>query len=202
VVVIIATDGERSDREGRAGPEVAEARRAETRAALSILGVPTEDVVFLGEPDGELASATDLADRIGAELERVVPDLVLVCAASDGHSDHVAAHRATVAAARTSTATVLEYPVWAWVEWPWAVVPQATGLRRAFAPFAAIVASRPSKVRLGCYRATKQAALACYDSQLGASGASAGEGLSPEIVALFDRSSEVFLRCGLDGASV
>jgi LmbE family N-acetylglucosaminyl deacetylase len=198
VVVIIATDGQRSDREHRPGQEVADVRRAEARAALGALGVPAEDITFLGLTDAELAFDTRLTHLIAAELARAAPDLVLVCAAGDGHPDHVAAQRATVAAqaAVASTATLLEYPIWAWVDWPWAVVPWATGVRRVIAPVAAVAAARPVKVALGPYRTQKRTALACYRSQLGTAEAGAGEGLPPAVLALFDSGTELFLRSG------
>jgi LmbE family N-acetylglucosaminyl deacetylase len=89
-------------------------RRAELRAALTILGLG--EPVGLGLPDGELT------DREG-ELTALLADIVKAsptgtwCAASwrgDGHPDHEAVGRSAAAAVARTDATLLEFPVWMW----------------------------------------------------------------------------------------
>ena len=73
--------------------------------------------------DGEIAShERELEVRLTAILQ--AGDWCLTTCQWDGHPDHEATGRAAVAAARTTGASVAEYPIWAWhwatpSEFPW-----------------------------------------------------------------------------------
>ena len=96
VRVVILSDGVAGDPESLE-QNLAEVRRAESRAAGEVLGVT--DYRFLELPDGGLANLPDLAARIGAELEEFGPELVYGPGPNEMHADHRAAARALVEAA-------------------------------------------------------------------------------------------------------
>ena len=107
-----ATDGEASHAGSTAvAPgRLAALRRAESAAALALLGAGEAPGIRLGLPDGGLAGRE--ADLVEVACARSVrPDDVVVAPWSgDGHPDHEACGRA----ARSVAARVLEYPVWTW----------------------------------------------------------------------------------------
>lgn len=81
VVAVVATDEE--------DIEVAEIRRAETRAGLGVLGVGVTNIEFLGLPDRSIDAAVGaqrLMELIG-EL-RFEPDVVVTHSVQDNHPDH------------------------------------------------------------------------------------------------------------------
>jgi len=104
VEVVYATDGTASPSpEGRGptrrSPELESIRMTETKRALAILGVPEENLTFLGLPDGELSDRSD--ELLGALIdliERKRPAYVLTPFRFDRHPDHVALNKAVTAA--------------------------------------------------------------------------------------------------------
>lgn len=100
----VVTDGDAggSDR-SMAREEMARVRRLEQEAAAAEVGV--DEVVFLGHPDGRLASTIELRRDVSREIRRFRPDRV-VCQSPDrvwdrlgaSHPDHLAAGEATVCA--------------------------------------------------------------------------------------------------------
>ncbi|HEV2309376.1 MAG TPA: PIG-L deacetylase family protein [Acidimicrobiia bacterium] len=197
VTVVIASDGELSDGAGRASEVVGSVRRAEALDAARALGLPDAQVTLLGLPDGSLAAHEDrLVVAICDALEATAPAQVFVCTAADGHIDHVALNRATrEALGRTDTAARLfEYPIWAWMSWPWPMVSGITGQRRSIvAALRAALSPELVRVRAGKYRRAKRRALACYESQLGSPEGGVGEGLPPNMLKAFDAPYEVFV---------
>lgn len=111
IVVVWATDGEASHPHSTAvaPSELARIRRAESRRALTRLGIAPVSARHLGLPDSGLA---DREHDLRRELERLVTpyDIVIAPWAHDGHPDHEAAGRA----ARSLGTTCWEYPIWAW----------------------------------------------------------------------------------------
>ena len=88
VRVIAVTSGGATD-QGRAGGDVAEARRGELNSAAAVLGV--DDVVFWGLADRGLTAARgQLAGLIGQALDEYAPTDVYVPFPNDSHGDHVA----------------------------------------------------------------------------------------------------------------
>jgi LmbE family N-acetylglucosaminyl deacetylase len=113
VTVLSLSDGE------KACPEVAglaEIRHAELARALGALGFYPDrpNVIRLSLPDGELGKYEQkMADVIRELLQ---PESLLVAPFElDGHPDHDAAGRAALIAARTKNATLVQYPIWAWL---------------------------------------------------------------------------------------
>lgn len=114
IEVVTVTDGEACwpDLDEPARRSLARRRRAESREAHRQLGLlaTRHD---LGVPDGEVA---DHVDVLVAALEPVLAavDVVAVVVPDDGHPDHDAVGRATLATARNRGVPVVQYAVWAW----------------------------------------------------------------------------------------
>lgn len=113
VTVLSVSDGETARPEV---PGLAEIRHAELTRALRALGFEPDqaDVIRLSLPDGKLdAYEQTIAARIGELLQ---PQSLLVAPFElDGHPDHDAAGRAAHTAVRTRDATLVRYPIWAWL---------------------------------------------------------------------------------------
>lgn len=77
-------------------------RREEDRRAWAALGRPPDRHEWLGYPDGAVAEAADLADRIARILAEERPDVVATFGPDGitGHPDHLAVGAATDAAFR------------------------------------------------------------------------------------------------------
>lgn len=76
-----ATDGAR----GGTGPDLAQRRKAESRAAADMLRVEPR---FLDFPDGSLLPDRALDAALGALFDDIRPDLLLTHAPNDYHPDH------------------------------------------------------------------------------------------------------------------
>ena len=113
VLIVAVTDGEGSHpQSARWTPEsLRETRPGETRLALQRLGIDAR-VLRLGLPDGGLSQHEKaLAERLPIEPN----DTVFVTWRHDGHADHEACARASLAACRTVGASCIEFPVWSLV---------------------------------------------------------------------------------------
>lgn len=73
------------------GPELADIRRAEARAAGEVIGAPYEVWEY---PDGRLQPTIEVRERIIRELRTFRPDLVLTHRLNDYHPDHRAVGQA------------------------------------------------------------------------------------------------------------
>jgi LmbE family N-acetylglucosaminyl deacetylase len=85
-------------------------RRAEAVAAAAMLGASL--VLPPGDETGsrvEDVPASALVARFERELAAVDPELVLVHGAHDSHHDHIAVHRAVLAAVRRTRCDILAY---------------------------------------------------------------------------------------------
>jgi len=161
--VIYATDGARSPVPdppwGAASPSPAlvPIRMAEARRVLDVLGIPEDNAVFLGLPDGELKNrGRELADILARHITRLQPDHVFAPFRMDRHPDHLAVHRATVAALRItgSRALLNEY----FVYFRWRLLPGGD-VRRM------IRDDLLTCIPLHGHAGAKRRALACYTSQ-------------------------------------
>lgn len=116
VRVIVATDGEAGDPEGRHDErDLGDARREETRNGLAEIGV--HDVHFWGFPDGHVLNEGDLGvglDKAVAALETSKPDIVYLPWAQEGHPDHHALYHIVVRALEATQfeGLALGYEVW------------------------------------------------------------------------------------------
>lgn len=157
-LVVAVTDGEASHPDSRAWTpnHLARVRPGESREALRRL-VPERDTPCLraGLPDGGItAHEHALADWLGQRLR--ADDVVFTTWHGDGHPDHEACGRATLAAAQAVGCRACEYPVWAW-HWATPDDPRLPWERARRLPL------DPSQ------RARKQRAVAAFASQLDAS---------------------------------
>jgi len=199
VTVVVATDGRRSSASTVLGPQrLAELRAAELRAACQLLGVPAEDVLQLGYPDGTLAGCRPrLAARLAGVLAERRPDIVLVPCAQDDHPDHQALHEAAVRAVRgrPDPCLVLGYPVWTWLHGPWFIsVPARRRLPLVAWSLRQAAAGRWLRVPSGVHLHAKRAALAAHASQTtDLTGEPSWSYLRPEDCAAFLQPAELFL---------
>ena len=111
VTVLSLTDGEAAD------PDVASLggiRSAELQSAVNRLGLASIEVVRIGLGDGRLASVPP--EQLSASIERFGGPAATWIAPlpDDGHPDHEAAGRATLAVAERTGAQLWQYAVWAW----------------------------------------------------------------------------------------
>jgi LmbE family N-acetylglucosaminyl deacetylase len=113
-VVVAVTDGEASHpAAGAQGDDLPAIRAAEARVALERLGCQGTRIQRLGFPDGAVA---DRLHELTGTLSRLLrpDDLCLTPWRSEGHADHEATSTATIAAARMTCTSTLEYLVWTW----------------------------------------------------------------------------------------
>lgn len=178
VVFVWATDGEASHPRSTAptARRLAVLRRAESAAALRLLGHERATRIHLGLPDGALAAASGslveaCADLIGPD------DVVITLWSGDGHPDHEACARAALQVSRN----VLELPLWVW-HWAAPADPRVPWHRARRLDLTAAA------------RRAKTAAVAGFRSQLQAIGPDAdrdGAVLTPRVLAHFTRDHEV-----------
>jgi LmbE family N-acetylglucosaminyl deacetylase len=118
--LIYATDGSRSPAPvlsglDAAGPHLGFMRMQESRAALKILGVPDQNLHFLGFPEARLRHSWKQYSEALVELvKKINPDHVLAPFRYDRHPDHLVVNRATTEALRSGAvkARVSEYFVY------------------------------------------------------------------------------------------
>lgn len=113
VVVVHTTNGAGGGwRDGiRDGGAMSAVRFAEACAALGVIGIPAEDVVCLGFPDGGLHRYLRQASRdITQLLQELMPDVVYVHALEGGHSDHdMTSYVVQIACSRLGIRAVFEW---------------------------------------------------------------------------------------------
>ncbi len=178
VTIVEMTDGAASHPGQILPGELREVRAAEARAAAAVLGVGAEDVVFLGYPDGALASCAEAAiERVAALLAALRPNEVFVPYREDGHADHVAtcsivrAALARRSAGLASVPVLYEYPIWFLHHWP--LVDESTPgregrltmLRRRLSAIWRLLREFGSATDARDALALKRAALDCHRSQ-------------------------------------
>lgn len=182
VLFCTATDGEASHPGSPtlSPTELAQVRAGELERALAALGHVDAEIVRLGLPDSGLASVRDdLTERVA----RLVADADLVLAPfhADGHTDHdtlgLVARQLCAGVRR-----LWEYPVWAW-EWN---APEEAPIPWAAAGLHVLGAEQ---------RQRKQAALACFTSQVAPLSADPADRvvLTPPMLTHALRPYEVFL---------
>jgi LmbE family N-acetylglucosaminyl deacetylase len=182
-LVIAVTDGEASHPGAAAhGYNLPAIRAAEARVALERLGCAATPIQRLGLSDGAVADRLeDLTDALRCMLRP--DDLCLTPWRSDGHADHEATGTATMAAARTTCTSVLEYLVWTW-HWT--------------APGSGVIPwSQCRRLNLGRRQsARKRWATYAYASQIRPFADGAGPILADSVLRRFWRPFEVFIEAG------
>ena len=160
--IIYASDGARSpvpDLPWRARPDPAlvPVRRAEAVKALEVLGIPAVNTTFLSLPDGCLKhQESRLSGLLASRIRHLQPNHVFAPFRLDRHPDHLAVHRATVDALKTtdSRATLNEY----FVYFRWRLLPGGD-VRKMIRDDLKVCISAGSQGQV------KRRALACYTSQ-------------------------------------
>lgn len=156
--VICLTDGSASHPGSRIFPpaRLAEIRRAELAAALTLLGGSPVDMTWLGLPDSRLHEVAPEAviEKVAAVIDAQKARHIFVPAAEDKHCDHkTTARLASGLRARRRDLEFYSYPVWSRWDDP------------AFGRMAA--AHAPMFLDPGKSRMRKRAAIAAHRSQLG-----------------------------------
>ncbi|MEA3411103.1 MAG: PIG-L deacetylase family protein [Pseudomonadota bacterium] len=174
VGIVIMTDGRHSHGRLMDGDSMAALRAGEAIRAAARLGVPAEHVHWMGFEDRSLAAAGELAiARVREVLEIARPQAVFLPSEYERPKDHAMTNSLVRAALKASgtRATVYEYPVWFWMQWPFA--PLYSHGRRRLARLA-MSTLRDNVNLLGRFRYTldvrrvlkkKAAALSEYRSQ-------------------------------------
>jgi len=122
VKIVFMTDGRGSHRRFMDGAALGKRRQHEALAAASALGVPAEDVTFLGLEDGQLdAHFEAVCDRIQDLLRAHNPDEIYVTHPKEPHRDHAVLYEGAIAATKqlSNPPAIYAYPVWYWRQWPW-----------------------------------------------------------------------------------
>lgn len=111
ITSVVLTDGEAGHPENSTR-ETGICRRGEAGRAADLIGI--DEVVFLGEPDGALASRDPGVSHLRDCLIRTAPDVVYLPMFLDNHPDHRAA---TALLARAMLGTDLEFTCCAYETW-------------------------------------------------------------------------------------
>jgi LmbE family N-acetylglucosaminyl deacetylase len=176
--VVILTDGAASHPDSTSHPpaSLAALREAEAREALSILGLPRENLLFLREPDTKLAAHGALINRLASIAAEQKSGIVIGPWAADPHCDHEAAAAIAEAVAIRAGLRLLSYPVWGWLR---EAAPPATGWR----------------LNISAQLDVKRRAIAAHASQYGKVilDSPGGFSLPQNLLAIAARNYEVFL---------
>jgi LmbE family N-acetylglucosaminyl deacetylase len=176
--VVILTDGAASHPDSTSHPpaRLAALREAEAREALAILGLPRENMFFLGEPDTKLTGHTALIDRLSSIAAEQKCGIVIGPWAADPHCDHEAAAVIAEAVAIRGGLRRLSYPVWGWLR---EAAPPAAGWR----------------LNISAQLDVKRRAIAAHASQYGRVilDSPGGFSLPQNLLAIAARPYEVFL---------
>lgn len=169
--VIVVTDGEAARCDT---PNLASRRRQEARAARRQLGLSTRQLVFLGLPDGKVASHEPRLQRL---LAAQLPGIRTLIAPfeHDGHADHDSVGRVCLRLARHHRLRLLRYLIWGWHRY------EPAQLRDA----------RFERLRLNRGECrVKQRAIACFSSQVQGGDDAV---IPSHVLSYFERPYEAFL---------
>ena len=188
VFVLVLTDGTGSHPGSVAYPaaRLRQLREAESREAAGKLGLPGQNVRFLGLRDAnapQSGEAAETAAQAVAEHARACKAAtILTTWRHDPHCDHLAASLIGARAADLSGAELFEYPVWGWT------LPGRRLLEAG--PVAGF------RLDVSAHLPEKRRAIECHRSQLGQviTDDPAGFVLEARFVALFTGAYEIFLR--------
>ena len=200
--IVYATDGMRSPApvipwRQSITPDLGQRRVRESQEAVGVLGIPSENLRFLGLPEARLARHPEALMRLLVEqIEDRDPDHVLVPFRYDRHPDHLAVNHAATRAQRSGLirATLTEY----FVYHRWRLLPQRD-VRRYVRPEYLL------EVDIEGVAARKRKALACFTTQTTKFYAwQTRPILTPELLDDECARPEMFLRCdpGVRGPQV
>jgi len=160
--LIYATDGSRSPAPAlpivdSASPDLGLMRMQESKAALQILGVPEENLHFLGFPEARLKERIkEFSDSLFTLIKTINPNHVITPFRYDRHPDHLAVNRATTQALQRGAfkAKLTEF----FVYYRWRLLPGGD-VRKYIHPDHLI------KINIEDVSSIKQMALNCFRSQ-------------------------------------
>lgn len=140
VHVVFATDSSQcpvplTPRQGRADPNLSTIRMQESRAALAVLGVPPENLHFLGYPETRLnPHRPAFEEALCILFGQIAPAYVFVPFRLDRHPEHILVNQAAraVLGRMQSDAEVLEYFIY--YRWPLLTAAPGKDIRRCIAP--------------------------------------------------------------------
>jgi len=190
VRLVLVTNGAASHPGSRSHPPsvLQRVREGELLAAAATLGVPADCVDMLRLQDARAPWRGPVFEAAASRLRDIIRThgIATICTTwpHDPHTDHVAAFRLGRAAAESTGATLLLYPVWGW-----------TLSARSWLPRTPIDGFR---IDVSRQLAVKRAAIDCHRSQTGRLIDDDPDGfvLSAEFRALFEQPYETFLRSG------
>jgi LmbE family N-acetylglucosaminyl deacetylase len=188
-LVVMLTDGAGSHPSSRTHPpdRLRALRAQEASTAVSLLGLATDRLVFLNQPDAATPHAGPRFDAIAATLIAIVraePACTAILAPwrHDPHCDHEAASHLATAVAKVAAIRHLAYPVWGWTLDAETPVPAAaqTGFR----------------LDISRFLPAKRAAIQAHRSQYGdlITDDPGGFRLPPGLLSVFDAPFETFLQ--------
>jgi LmbE family N-acetylglucosaminyl deacetylase len=160
--LLYATDGTKSPVPmfswiGKPSPYLGDMRKSEAKVAMTVLGVPDENLHFLNLPDGNLRQFEDeLAELIGLWIADIQPDHIFLPFRYDRHPDHLALTGAAYRALNelNSQSDVIEY----FVYYRYRLLPG--GDIRNYVRTDHLI-----EIDIESHALQKEDALACYESQ-------------------------------------
>ncbi|MHC4476802.1 MAG: PIG-L deacetylase family protein [Planctomycetota bacterium] len=159
---IYATDGAQSPKSPfpwrrRDSVDLSAIRAQEAREALRVLGMPLENIRFLGFPDKKLKSAfPELTRSITDHVKRIRPDHILTPFRYDRHPDHITLNRATYMSLNQLDSRIQAHEYF--VYYRWRLLPKGD-VRSYIRP------EYLTKVDIHSYAELKRRALQCHKSQ-------------------------------------
>jgi len=186
-LIVAVTDGAGSHPGSTAYPpeRLKALRAAELRSAAEILGMPEQNVRFLGLPDTRVPRAGPDFERAAQAVATMIRDHsvanLLASWTHDPHGDHEATAFIASRVAQIGRVRVLFYPVWGWLLPPDQPLP--------------MTAVRGARLEIGQVREQKRRALAAHASQYSGliTDSSRGFQLPHDLLVIADRDYEVFL---------
>lgn len=180
VKVVFITDGRYGSLQPMPTEELIDLRKKEATTALSVLGVPASDIIFLDRLDGSLADLAGeqrqhLVEQL-VQLLQQTPGEVFVPHRKDVHADHEATYDLVRTAIAQSGLPVelWQYPIWMFWQNPLSFQLQQQDLASAY------------RLAIAPVRGKKHQAIETYQSQI--------PGLSRGFLRRFFASYELFFK--------
>lgn len=188
-LVVVLTDGAGSHPNSKAFPpdRLRALRAREAQDAVAQLGLPPEQIVFLGQPD----TAAPRQGPAFSSVVRTIVDLIqqeaqcttiLAPWLHDPHCDHEAAWEIAAAVAAHTGIRAIAYPVWGWTLPPDTAIPSPVG--------------HGWRLDVAAFMPMKRAAIQAHRSQYGGliEDDPTGFRLPPALLSIFDNRFETFLQ--------
>jgi LmbE family N-acetylglucosaminyl deacetylase len=181
--VVILTDGAASHPGSLQYPpeRLRTVREEEARQAVTLLGLPAENLAFFAYPDAALPIDSAVRQRVAWFAQEQGCTVILAPWLHDPHCDHEAAAIIAQDAARFAHCRLLSYPVWGWLLPPGQQLPvnKVAGY----------------KLAISAYLEAKHQAVGAHASQYSdlITDSPNGFRLPPELLSVFERPYEEFL---------